>query len=88
MSRDLFQNLRRYIREFEDRKISAAILSREIHYAARELADPSEATLRRSLEQHGNRVLGLVELSITEPVHPRVLKVVDELESELVRWGY
>ena len=88
MTKDLSKRLRIKIREFEDSRISAAALSREIFHVAREVGDPSEAPLRRSLEMLGNRVSSLVEESLTERVHPKILKVVDDLESELVRWGY
>lgn len=39
--------LKNKLRLFEDKKISGHDLSKEIHYVARELFDPSEATLRR-----------------------------------------
>jgi hypothetical protein len=88
VDRDLIKRLRSRIREFEDKKISGGDLGREIFHVAREVADPSEASLRRSLEAMGNRVTSLSEQSLTEYVHPRILSVVDELESELVLWGY
>ena len=88
MTRELSRQLRTRIRDFEDRKITAAELSREIFFAAREVSAPSEANLRQRLEILGNRVSSLVEESLTDHVHPKILKVVDDIESELVRWGY
>ncbi len=88
MDRSSVKQLRKRIRDFEDKKISGGDLGREIYHLAREVADPSEATLRRSLETLGNRVLVLSEQSIVEQVHPKILNVVDDLESELVQWGY
>jgi len=88
LNKDLIQRLRIRIREFEDRKITGADLSREIFFVAREVADADEAPLRRAMEGLGNKVAGLVEQGLVTSSHPKILEVVDELESELVEWGY
>ena len=88
MDRNLVKRLRSRIREFEDRKISGADLSREIYFVAKEVAETGEAPLRRALEGLGNKVAVLVERGLVETVHPEILQVVDEVESELVDWGY
>lgn len=88
INRDLIRRLRDIIREYEDRKVSSLDLSKEAFHAARALVDPGEAPLRRSLERFGNRVSALSEGSLTQRNHRQVLKVVDDLEAELVHWGY
>jgi hypothetical protein len=88
LNKNLVQHLRSHIRKFEDRKITAADLSREIYYVAREVNAESEAPLRRSLEFLANRVSVLVEQSRVEQVHDQILNTVDEIESELGDWGY
>ena len=89
LNQDLMQRLRDAIREFEDRKITAADLSRAVFHAAREIeASGEESRLRRALERHGNRVASLGEESLSGSKHPQILKIVDALEAELVEWGY
>ena len=83
----MVQTLRKYIREFEDRKITSAVLSRQIFHAAREVDGLAEAPLRRALEMLGNRIMALAEERIAGP-SPAALKIVDEVESHLVDWGY
>ena len=80
--------LRKRIREFEDRKISAADLAREVHFAAREIKDGREAGLRRALERHGNRINALNERGLGSHITREVLEVIDELMNELVDFGY
>lgn len=84
---NLARRLRARIREFEDRKITGADLSREIYLVAREIESESESVLRRKLEQLGNQVAAVVEQDFVTH-SPKILKVVDQLESELVEWGY
>ncbi len=88
LEKEIIRRFRSYIRDFEDRRITAADLSREIFHVAREVADPSEAPLRRRLETLANRANNLVEGSLSEPVHAKILQVVDDIEYELTRWGY
>lgn len=85
---ELIKRLRSRIREFEDRKITGADLSREIYYVAREIADADEAQLRRALEGIGNRIAVLVEQGRSMQVHPKILEAVDQIESELIDFGY
>ena len=88
LNRELPKILRMRIREFEDRKISAADLAREVFFIAREITDDRESGLRRALERHGNRILSLNERSLGAQVHSEVLEVVDEIVNELVHFGY
>lgn len=86
--KELIHSLRAKIREFEDRKISGAQLSREIFHAAREIPGEEDGQLRRTLEFSGNRVMSLSERSLAQPVHQQILDVVDHIEAELVERGY
>lgn len=88
LEKEVVRKLRSRIREFEDRKISGADLGREIFHVAREVDAIEESGLRRSLEGFGNRVTVLAEQGLTASVHPRILEVVDQVEAELVHWGY
>ncbi len=87
MTNEIARDLRKYIREFEDRKITGAILCREIFHAACEVNGETEAPLRRALEMLGNRIMALAEERKTGP-SPAALKIVDEVESHLIDWGY
>nr|HMN70227.1 hypothetical protein [Bdellovibrionales bacterium] len=64
-----------------------ADLSREIFHIAREIDAEGEPLLRRRLEMFGNQVSAVISQDFAEPT-PRVLKLVDQIESELVEWGY
>lgn len=88
LEKEIVKKLRSRIREFEDRKISGADLGREIFHVAREVDGIEESGLRRSLEGFGNRVIVLAEQGLTTQVHPKILEVVDQVESELTHWGY
>lgn len=88
LNRDLIGKLRSRIREFEDRKITGADLSREVFFVAREVHDADEAALRRALEIMGNKMAVLVERGTANQTHREILEVVDDIESELVEWGY
>lgn len=88
LNKNLVQHLRSHIRKFEDRKVTAAVLGREIFYVAREIDASTEAPLRQALEFLGNRVTSLAEQSRVDSVHDQILQAVDEIESELSDWGY
>jgi len=88
LSSEKIRLLRDRIRQFEDRKINGGDLSRDVFYVAREIAAVEEAPLRRALEKYGNKLSVLVERGSTQPGYQEILEVVDELESELVEWGY
>jgi|GEM_PF-5481481 len=80
--------LKSKIRLFEDRKISAADLSREVYYVAREIFDPDEANLRRTLEVIGNKIAVIGERGRGLQSHSEVLELVDQIQSELIDQGY
>ena len=87
-NKDLLLKLRARIRAFEDRKISAADVSREVYHFAREVNGEDQGQFRRSLEMLGNRIMVLDERSRTESVREDILTVIEELESELREWGH
>lgn len=78
---DNVKYLKNKIRLFEDKKISAHALSKEVYYVAREIFDPEESGLRRALETLGNRIAAAETYST-------VLDLVDEIQSELIDQGY
>ena len=80
------QFLKNRIRDFEDRKISGADLSRDVYFVAREIFDPDEANLRRALEKIGNRIAVLSERGGGH--YAEILTMVDEIQAELVDTGY
>lgn len=82
------KNLRKIMRDFEDRKISSAQLGREIFVVAREVDSATQARLRQNLEKLGNQVTSLAERSLTSSVHAEVLALADELSAELAEFGY
>lgn len=82
------KTLKSKIRLFEDRKISAADLAREIYHVAREIYDPGEAGLRRSLEIIGNKIAVIGERGRAQQNHSEVLELVDQIQSELIDQGY
>ena len=83
--KDQIKKVRARIREFEDRKISASQLQRDIIHTAREIADSDEASLRRLVERTGMRVGNLAERG---HMHSDFLKLVDDFEAQLVEMGY
>jgi hypothetical protein len=83
--KDQIDKVRARIREFEDRKITASQLQRDMIHAAREIADSDEGSLRRLVERTGMRVGNLTEIGHT---HSDFLKIVDDFEAELVEMGY
>lgn len=85
--KEQINHVRERIREFEDRKITAAQLQRDIIHAAREIADNEEASLRRLVERTGMRVGNLSEPGRSH-AHAEFLKIVDEFEANLVEMGY
>ncbi len=80
--------LKARIRLFEDRKISAADLARDVHFVAREMFDPEDGPLRRALEMLGNKIAVIGERGRADQSHSAVLSLVDEIQSELVDRGY
>jgi hypothetical protein len=82
------KTLKSKIRLFEDRKISAADLAREIYHVAREIYDPEEAGLRRALETIGNKIAVIGERGRAQQSHSEVLELVDQIQSELIDQGY
>jgi hypothetical protein len=80
--------LKSKIRLFEDRKISAADLAREIYHVAREIHDPDEANLRRALEMIGNKIAVIGERGKAQQNHSEVLELVDQIQNELIDQGY
>jgi hypothetical protein len=80
--------LRKKVRDFEDRKISAADLGRAIFFVAREVDSSTELRLRQSLEKLGNQVRSLAEQSLTSSVHADVLALADDVSAELAEFGY
>lgn len=81
------QNLRTSIRKFEDRKITAAHLGREVLHAAHSIHDPTQARLRQVLARLGNRFVALAERSLHDDVADEVRSAVDDLHAELVDLG-
>lgn len=84
--KEQINKVRARIREFEDRKITASQLHRDIIHTAREIIDNDESALRRLVERIGMRVGVLAEGS--HHTHSEFLKVVDEFEANLVERGY
>ena len=80
--------LKNKIRLFEDKKISAQDLSKEVYYVARELFDPAETNLRRNLETIGNRIAVAAERGGLRTSHTQILDLIDQLQSELIDQGY
>lgn len=85
--KEQINHVRARIREFEERKITASQLQRDIIHAAREIADNDEASLRRLVERTGMRVGNLSEPGRFH-AHSEFLKIVDEFEAYLVEMGY
>jgi hypothetical protein len=76
------------IRLFEDDKISAQDLSKEVYFVARELFDPAETIFRRNLETLGNRIAVAAERDKMRTSRTQIMDLVDQLHSELIEQGY
>lgn len=82
------ESLKAKVRDFEDRKISMADLSREVFHAAREIQADGSAELRRSLERIGNRLMSLSEGGLSGEGRRKAIELVDELNDYLIDAGY
>ncbi len=85
---DQVSYLKNKIRLFEDKKISGFDLSKEVYFVARELFDPAESSLRRSLEVLGNRIAVAAERGSAGATYAQILDLVDQIQSELIDQGY
>lgn len=81
-------SLKNRIRDFEDRKISGADLSREVLHVAREIFDPEETNLKRALQILGNKIMSISERGQASGSHAKVLELVDQIQNELNEQGY
>lgn len=81
-------HLKKRIREFEDKKISAADLSRDVYFVAREMFDPEDGPLRRALEGLGNKIAVIGERGRAQQSHSELLDLVDQIQGELIDHGY
>ena len=81
-----FKRLRQMIREFEDKKSSAAHLGREVLHLANQLSDEYDGPLRHALVRLGHRFVTLAERSLHDDVSDELRGSVDDLHAELA--GY
>lgn len=78
------KRLRASILKYEDRKMTAAQLGRDILHVAGSIHDPTQARLRQTLSRLGQRFVALSERAMQDDVQSDLRATIDDLHDELL----